>query len=117
MQEKGTLDNHTTPLYNRGRRFYHIGSYSFVAIMLLSVVFTYLPDTDAAETARNILISLLGLVVFIAVPVGLIYIIKSMRSKEPANKYRWYYFAALLFIQICLLIMLAFILLALFSPM
>lgn len=115
MQEEGATANKETPFYNKGRRYYHIGSYSLVAIILISVVFSFMLNNATFDSLRNFLTIALALTAYITIPIGLFNVVKSIRRKEPANKYRAYYLAALVFIQISLALLFIFMALGVLS--
>ena len=105
MEEQEAIINTDTPYYNKGRLYYHIASYSLAGIILLSMVFGWVLNSETFDAPRNVLIIGLTIAAFITVPIGLYNIIKSIRHKEAAGKYRTYYLIALIFFQTCMAIL------------
>ncbi|SEO70082.1 hypothetical protein SAMN05428947_103463 [Mucilaginibacter sp. OK283] len=84
--------------YKKSRLFYRLAFYTCVWIALYSSLFN---GINPIIGAFAILLPVLA--VYVLVPMGLFYIIKSYTHKEPFNRFRMYYFAGHLFFLVILI--------------
>jgi hypothetical protein len=96
--------------FNKAKRYYRIGFYAFLWVMLFPQFIKLLPDYPIIALLSSVLLLIPALAEFVLVPMAVINIIKSFWHKEPYNKYRMFYFIVLIAIQAVLILMIVSIL-------
>lgn len=91
--------NITYKYYKKSRLFYRLAFYICIWISLYSSLFT---EINIHPIISALAIVLPVLAVYVLVPMGLFYIIKSYTNKEPFNRFRMFYLAGHVFFLIIL---------------
>lgn len=98
--------NPAAPFFNKGKRYYKIGFYIFLWVMLFTQVAKVLPDYAIIKIISAALIAIPALAEYVIVPMAIANIIKSYIHKEPYNKYRMFYLIVLAGVAFFLIIFL-----------
>ncbi|MDR6940273.1 hypothetical protein [Mucilaginibacter pocheonensis] len=92
--------------FYKSKYWYKITWYTFLWIILYTQVAKVL-KTNAIIEALLVVLPIIGM--YILVPAGIVYIIKSYVKKEPYNKYRAFYLFGFLFFLFILIAIMIFV--------
>jgi hypothetical protein len=99
-----SVTKETAKYFYKSKYYYKLTWYAFLWVIFFTQISKPL-NINAVIAALLLLIPLLG--IYIMVPTGVFYIIKSYRNKEPYNKYRAFYLIGhllFLFVLIALIV-------------